>query len=242
MPNQQETMLKICNVTSILLNTNKIVYFCKMLITLLIKGILIGLLVSVPLGPIGIIVIQRTISKSRIAGFLSGIGAALSDTLYAIIAGFSITFIIDFIRRYEFYFQIFGILIVLALGIHIFLKNPVNDIRTSRIRGNTHFQDVFSTFLLTFSNPLAVFVFLAFFTSSGVVVNLEKPFHSLLVIPGVFIGASIWWFSLSGLVSMFRHKINLRVLWWINKTAGALIILFVIITVIVAIQKGLTFA
>jgi hypothetical protein len=58
------------------------------------------------------------------------------------------------------------------------------------------------------------------------------------VILGIFLGAFLWWFTLSGIVSLFRHKINLRVLWWINKTAGALIILFVIITVIVAVQKG----
>jgi threonine/homoserine/homoserine lactone efflux protein len=211
-----------------------------MLITLLLKGILTGLLVSVPLGPIGVLVIQRTVNKSRLAGFLSGMGAVLSDTLYAIIAGFSFTFIIDFIREYETPFQMFGAVVVLALGIHIFLKDPVTDIRKNKLRGNTHFQDVVSSFLVTVSNPLTVFVFLAVFTSSGVAVNIEKPFHAFLVIPGIFLGASLWWFSLSGIVSLFRHKMNLRVLWWINKTAGALIILFVIVTVIVAVQRGLS--
>lgn len=232
-------MLKICNDSLLILQTAKINYFCNMFLTLIVKGILIGLLVSVPLGPIGVLVIQRTVNKSRRAGFLSGIGAALSDTIYAIVAGFSLTFIIEFIRRHEIVFQTIGALVVLALGIHIFFKNPVTDLRRNRLRGNTHFQDVVSSFLVTISNPLTVFVFLAVFTSSGVAVNLEKPYHSLFVIPGIFIGASLWWFSLSGIVSMFRHKINLRVLWWINKTAGALIVLFVIVTVIFAIQKGI---
>jgi len=212
-----------------------------MFLTLLLKGILIGFLVSIPLGPIGILVIQRTVNKSRLAGLMSGMGAALSDTLYAVIAGFSLTFIIDFIRENELLFQAFGAVVVLALGIHIFFKNPVTDLRRNRLKGNTHFQDIISSFLVTISNPLTIFVFLAVFTSSGVAISMEKPYHSFFVILGIFSGAFIWWFSLSGIVSLVKHKINLRILWWINKTAGILIVLFVLITVIFAIQKGVGF-
>lgn len=218
--------------------SSKIIYFCAMFLTLLAKGILIGFLVSIPLGPIGVLVIQRTVNKSRIAGLLSGMGAALSDTLYAIIAGFSLTFILDFIRENEIIIQSIGVLIVLGLGINIFFKNPVSDLRRYRLKGSTHFQDIISSFLVTFSNPLTVFVFLAVFTSSGVAISLEQPYHAFFVILGVFTGAFGWWFTLSGIVSLFRHKINLRILWWINKTAGILIILFVIVTVIVVVQKG----
>ena len=212
-----------------------------MFLTLLLKGILIGFLVSIPLGPIGILVIQRTVNKSRLAGLMSGMGAALSDTLYAVIAGFSLTFIIDFIRENELLFQAFGAVVVLALGIHIFFKNPVTDLRRNRLKGNTHFQDIISSFLVTVSNPLTIFVFLAVFTSSGVAISMEKPYHSFFVILGIFSGAFIWWFSLSGIVSLVKHKINLRILWWINKTAGIIIVLFVLITVIFAIQKGVGF-
>jgi threonine/homoserine/homoserine lactone efflux protein len=166
----------------------------------------------------------------------------LSDTLYAIIAGFSLTFIIDFIRAHEILFQSIGAVVLLALGIHIFFKNPVTDLRRNKLRGNTHFQDFVSSFLVTFSNPLTVFVFLAVFTSSGVAISLEQPYHSFFVILGIFAGAFIWWFSLSGIVSLFRHKINLRLLWWINKTAGVVIILFVLVTVVVVAHKGLRIA
>ena len=210
-----------------------------MFLTLIAKGILIGLLVSIPLGPIGVLVIQRTVNKSRIAGLLSGMGAALSDTLYAVIAGFSLTFVVDFIRENEMLFQSIGALVVLGLGIHIFFKNPVTDIRRNRLRGNTHFKDIIFSFLVTLSNPLTVFVFLAVFTSSGVAINLEQPYHSFFVVLGVFTGSFIWWFSLSGIVSMFRHKINLRILWWINKTAGVVIVIFVLVTVILVAQKSL---
>lgn len=205
---------------------------------LIAKGMLIGLLVSVPLGPIGVLVVQRTVNKSRAAGLLSGMGAALSDTLYAVIAGFSLTYIVDFIREYEMLFQSVGALVVLGLGIHIFFKDPVSDLQRNRLRGNTHFKDLISTFLVTFSNPLSVFVFLAIFTSSGVAMHLEQPYHSFFVILGIFTGALVWWFSLSGLVSLFRHKISLRVLWWINKTAGVLIVIFVLVTVFIVLQKS----
>lgn len=197
-------------------------------------------MVSIPLGPIGVLVIQRTVNRNRIAGLLSGMGAALSDTLYAIIAGFSLTFLIEFIREHEIIFQTIGALVVLALGIHIFFKNPVTDLRKNRMRGNTHVQDILSSFLVTFSNPLAVFVFLAVFASSGVAQSLEHPYYSLFVILGVFLGASAWWFSLSGIISLFRHKINLRVLYWINKTAGVVIVIFVLVTIMVVVNKGLT--
>jgi len=229
-------MLKFCMHQKLMLFTGKIIYFCAMFLTLIVKGILIGFLVSIPLGPIGVLVIQRTVNKSRIAGLMSGMGAALSDTLYAIIAGFSLTYIVDFIRQYEVIFQSIGALVVLGLGIHIFFKNPVADLRRNRLRGNTHLKDIISTFLVTFSNPLSVFVFLAIFTSSGVAVNLEQPYHSFFVILGIFTGAFIWWFSLSGIVSLFRHKISLRILWWINKTAGVVIAIFAFVTFIVLVQ------
>jgi threonine/homoserine/homoserine lactone efflux protein len=225
-----------------MLDTDKFGYFCAMFLTLLAKGILIGFLVSIPLGPIGVLVIQRTVNRSRIAGLYSGIGAALSDALYAVIAGFSLTFVIDFIHAHEIVFQILGALVVLAIGLNIFFKNPVADLKQYRLKGNTHFKDLISSFLITFSNPLTVFVFLAVFASSGVANSLEHPYYSIFIVIGVFIGATTWWFSLSGIVSMFRHKINLRILWWINKTAGVIIIIFVLVTVIVAIQNGLSAA
>jgi hypothetical protein len=82
-------------------------------------------------------------------------------------------------------------------------------------------------------------VFLAVFTSSGVAISLQQPYHSLSLILGIFLGGFLWWFSLSGIVSLFRHKINLRILWWINKTAGMLIVLFVLVAVLVLIQKNM---
>ncbi|WP_339739479.1 LysE family transporter [uncultured Sunxiuqinia sp.] len=201
-----------------------------MFFNLFLTGLIIGVAVSIPLGPIGVLIIQRTVNKDRTAGFLSGMGAATSDAIYAIIAGFSLTWIINFIRQYQLTFQTLGALIIMLLGVHIFLKNPVKDIRRLRRKGSSYFQDFVSTFLITFPNPLVIFVFLAVFASTGIVLNLDTPYQSFVIVFGVFSGACSWWLLLTGLVSLFKHRFNLRLLWWFNKIAGVLIWIFVIIS------------
>ena len=208
-----------------------------MFLSLFFKGIIIGLAVSVPLGPIGILIIQRTVNKNRLSGFLSGMGASVSDSIYAIVAGFSLTYIIDFIQHNQLFFQVVGALIVLLLGVHIYVKNPVQDLKRYRRRGSNYFQDFISTFLITFPNPLVVFIFLAVFASSGIVFQMNRPYQAFFMVLGIFAGANFWWMVLTGLVTLFRHKFNLRVLWWFNKIAGVLIILFVIIAFIYSLVE-----
>lgn len=210
-----------------------------MLLSLLIQSVIVGFLVSVPLGPIGVFVVQRTVNKSRKAGFISGMGAATSDVFYAIIAGFSLTMIIDFIRKHQMVFQLVGALVLLALGFYIFFKNPVHDLRRNRRRGSTYFQDFISSFLITVSNPLVIFVFIAVFASSGLVLNIQEPYYALVIIGGIFLGGCSWWFTLSGIVSLFRHRINLRLLWWFNKSAGIMVWIFVLVTIIVVLTKNI---
>ncbi|WP_170154602.1 LysE family translocator [Mangrovibacterium diazotrophicum] len=212
-----------------------------MFLSLFLKGVIVGLAVSVPLGPIGILIIQRTVNKNRISGFLSGMGASVSDTIYAVVAGFSITYIIDFIRSHEMAFQIFGGLMVLALGIHIFFKDPVTDLRKFRRKGNSYFQDFLSTFLITFPNPMVVFIFLAVFASSGIVFQMDDPSQAISMVGGVFVGTNAWWLVLTSLVSMFRHKFNLRVLWWFNKIAGVIIVLVVVISFVFTLVEHYRF-
>lgn len=216
---------------------DELIYFCEMLFSLFIQGLIVGFLVSVPLGPIGVFVVQRTVNKSRSAGLFSGMGAATSDTFYAIVAGFSLTIIVDFIQQHQLLFQVLGALILMVLGFYIFFKNPVRDLRRNRRRGATHFQDYISSFFITVANPLVIFVFIAVFASSGLVLNISEPYQALVIIVGIFVGACSWWFTLSGVVSLFRHRINLRFLWWFNKSAGIMVWLFVLVTVIVVLIK-----
>ncbi len=195
----------------------------------ILDGIIIGFSASVPLGPIGVLCIQRTLNKGRLSGFVSGLGAAFSDTLYAIIAGFSLSFIVSFIEKQMLFIQIFGALILIFLGVKIFFSNPAQQLRRQRQGKSSLLQDFVSTFLITISNPLAIFLFLAFFAGFGVVQKGENFYGHLLLIGGVMTGASLWWFILTFIINLFRSKINLRRLWWLNKIAGATIVVLVII-------------
>jgi threonine/homoserine/homoserine lactone efflux protein len=209
-----------------------------MFLQLFVTGIVVGFLVAMPVGPIGILIIQRTANKSRLSGLVSGLGSALADLVYAIVAGYSLTFIIELVRQYQLEFQILGSLAVVAIGVHIFLKNPAHDFKKFRRQGNTPVQDLTSAFVLTLANPIAIFAFLALFASSGATFNMERPYQTIFMVAGVFTGAFAWWFVLTEMVNCFKHRFNLHVLWWFNKIAGASVLFFVFITLVVAYFSG----
>lgn len=194
----------------------------------LLEGFAIGVAVSVPLGPLGILCIQRTVNKTWKSGFISGLGVATSDTFYAIVAGFSVTMIINFLKQYEVYFKILGACMVILLGLYIFLSNPAKDIQKFRKRGNSYFQDYLTAVFLTLSNPLAVFVFLAIFTTYSVVLQTSQLLDAVLIIGGIYLGASSWWFGLTGIAYLFKHKLTINTIWWANKIIGISVILFAV--------------
>lgn len=196
---------------------------------LLIEGIIIGIAVSIPLGPLGILCIKRTVNKTWKSGFISGLGVATSDTLYAIIAGFSLTIIIDFLRQYEAYFKLLGTVMVVLLGLYIFLSNPAKEIQKFRRKGNSYFQDYVTAVLLTLTNPLAIFVFLAIFTSYSIVLRMSHPADAFLIVAGIYIGASSWWLSLTGIAYNFKHHLTISTLWWANKIIGMSFIVFALV-------------
>jgi threonine/homoserine/homoserine lactone efflux protein len=202
-------------------------------------GFLIGFAASVPLGPIGVLCIQRTLHRGKLSGFVSGLGAAFSDTIYAIIAGFSISYVVAFIEEQFFWLQIFGAVILFLLGLHIFRSNPAVQLRRQRKRKSSLIQDFASTFFITISNPLAVFLFIAFFASFRAINPNTGIWGQLILIGGVFVGAATWWLTLVSIVSLFRSALNLRRLFWINKIAGATIIVFVIVVLLVWLFKEL---
>jgi threonine/homoserine/homoserine lactone efflux protein len=199
----------------------------------IINGILIGLLATIPLGPIGVLCIQRTLSKGRWSGFISGLGAAASDSIYAVIACFSLSYVMTFVEKQILYLQIFGLILLLFLGFKIFYTNPAVELRRQRQKSSSFFQDFASTFFLTISNPLYIFLFLGLFATFMISDSQHNILSQLLIICGVFIGAALWWFLLTSIVNLFRAKINLRRLWWINKIAGGTIIVLVTVAFVV---------
>ena len=194
----------------------------------LLRGILVGIAVSVPLGPIGVMIVQRTLTRGHLAGFFSGVGAAISALLYALISGISFSLVIDFIDLHRVWLQVIGGSVFLAFGVYTFMQNPIRQIRQPRKSNTNYWQDVVTTFLLTVSNPLAVFSFVVIFTSFDVFSEIHENHLILYVLVGVFCGAIMWWMFLTLLVGLFRRYINIRHLWWINKISGVAIALIAV--------------
>lgn len=189
-------------------------------IAYLLRGILVGIAVSIPLGPIGVMIVQRTLTRGNWAGFFSGVGAAISDLIYALIAGYGFSLIISFIDTHRISLQVGGGAVLMAFGVYTFLQNPIKQIRAPRQSNINYWQDIVSTFALTITNPLAVFTFLIIFTSFDIFAEAQEKNMIYLVLIGIFIGALLWWLHLTLLVGLFRRYINIRRLWWINKISG----------------------
>lgn len=194
-----------------------------MVFALFWKGLIVGLMVTIPLGPVGVLCIQRTLNKGRVSGFVSGLGASAADAVFAIIAGFGISYIISFVKTQHIYFQIIGGVIVLFLGIHIFYTNPVRQVRLQRMNKNKLHHDFLSVFFLTITNPLAILLFLAMFAGINISGYEINAFGLSSLVGGVLAGSAGWWFLLSFVISIFRERIRLRNIWWMNKVAGVIV-------------------
>jgi threonine/homoserine/homoserine lactone efflux protein len=196
----------------------------------LIKGILVGLGASIPLGPIGVLVVQRTISKGRQSGFISGLGAATADTIFAALAVLSLAFVQRIFNANENWFLIGGGLLVAGIGLTVYLSNPVKQLRRKK-QASRSFEDYISVFILTISNPGATFLMLALFALVGVNIDKESGVLNIaIVLWGVVLGSAAWWFFLSWLINRFRHRFRIRQLWYINRIAGIIIIILGIIS------------
>lgn len=200
----------------------------------IIKGLIIGISVSAPVGPVGILCMQKTINKGFRSGFVAGAGAASADIIYAVIAGFSLTFISDFLIDNQFVIRLIGGIFLAILGLKIFTTNPVKQIRKHQAEGKKYFTDFFTSFAVTISNPITILAFGTIFAGFKMINTQSSIVQVTTLVTTVFLGALFWWASLVGLVSIFKKRIRLRNLWWINKITGLLIIIFAIIIAVSA--------
>lgn len=194
---------------------------------LVIRGIIIGLLASIPLGPIGVLCIQRTINKGKLSGFISGMGASVADTIFAAIAGFGLSYITNFIQEQQNIIEFAGGMLIMILGVKIFFSNPITQIKRNRKKKNNLYEDFFSVLILTLSNLLAaIFLFGALFAAIGGTKATSSPMATIYTVIGVFAGSTFWWYTLSSFVNIFRRKFRLRQLFWMNRLTGVVIIIF----------------
>jgi threonine/homoserine/homoserine lactone efflux protein len=201
-------------------------------IDILMKGVLLGFTVSMPLGPVSIILINRTIKRGFLSGFFSGLGLASADTLLALLAALGFTVIIGFIREQQFMITLVAGIIVTGVGMKVLLSNPVKDFR-DRDKGNKSlWRDFYSVFMLAITNPYTILIFVAIFPGIHISEATRPETVPFILIPGVLIGAMAWWFSLSYVLSRLKKKIRLRAVVRVNKAGGIVIIIIGVLLLI----------
>ena len=189
---------------------------------LFLKSFILGFAVSAPVGPIGLLCIQRTLSRGKSAGFLTGMGAVSANIIYACIAAFGFSIVSSFLLEQQFYLKIIGALFLFYLGIKTFLKNPAK--AAAQLEGEHLFSMYLSTFFLMITNPVTILNFVAMFAGLGFEHNAQTSITAISLVAGVFFGATSWWLFLSFFASVFRNKITPH-LAIVNKIAGMLMIL-----------------
>ncbi len=196
------------------------------IVSIILKGILIGVLASAPMGPVGILCVQRTLNKGRWFGFVTGVGAAISDILYAMVTGFGMSFALDFIQdpRVTYILQISGSVILLFFGIHCFRSDPTKNMHVSGKKKGTLAYNGITAFWVTFLNPLIVFLFMAIFAQLNFVIP-DRPLEMSIGYLSIFGGALMWWFGLTWLIDLIREKFDTNGIFIINKTIGAVVII-----------------
>lgn len=188
----------------------------------LAKGLLIGLSIAAPVGPIGVLCIRRSFSQGYWVGLMTGLGAASADGVYGFIAAFGLTIISNLLVSQQIILKLIGGIFLCYLGWKTFGEKPAKEAAiTSRKIANAYG----STFFLTLTNPMTILSFLAIFAGFGLG-NTHDYFDAGILVLGVFLGSALWWLILVSGVSLFRAKMSDRALKWINQVSGILIFSF----------------
>ena len=201
------------------------------IVDLVFKGMLIGMIASAPMGPVGVLCVQRTLNKGRLFGLATGVGAAVSDIIYAGVTGFGMAFVMDFVNndQNKFYLQIIGSVLLLAFGIFTWRSDPTKNMHQSGQKKGSLWYNTWTAFLVTFSNPLIIFLFMALFAQFAFVIP-DHPFEMLIGFTSIVGGALLWWYGLSWLVDKLRVIFDNAGIRIINQIIGAVVIIFSIVS------------
>jgi threonine/homoserine/homoserine lactone efflux protein len=195
-----------------------------MLLVFFLKGIVVGIVIAVPVGPVGVMCIRRTVFEGKLAGLVSGLGAATADAVFGIIAGFGLTVVSDWLLGYQRWLRAAGACLLLVVGGRSLLAKPQSKVVSAPDPESLSWYYA-STFALTLTNPITILAFLAIFAAvglSGAEATLERA--AILVLE-VWIGSLLWWVSLSFGIGFCFRSFEPRHLDWINRGSGAILLL-----------------
>ena len=190
--------------------------------TFFLKGIGIGFIMAIPIGPIGIMCIRKTLTEGRLSGLIIGLGAATADLFYGCVAAFGLTVISDTLTDQRIWIRIAGGALLFFLGVKTFRAHPKDP--KLKTTGSGRLRSYLTVVFLTLTNPLTIFAFIAVFAAFGLGDGLSF-FSAAILVAGVFIGSCLWFLLLSSGTILFRKKLDLVGLKWVNKIAGILIII-----------------
>lgn len=196
---------------------------------LFFKSLLLGLSIAAPVGPIGLLCINRTLNYGRLAGFLSGLGAATADMIYAAFAAFGFGLAVRRIVEQQTWTEIIGALFLIYIGVKIFMSKPAS--QAANASGKNLINMFVSTWLLTMANPVTILSFTAMFAGLGFVEQTGSLSASFTLVSGVFLGSALWWLLLSGGVYIFKTKL-MPYLGAVNKISGLLIVLLGVLSLL----------
>ena len=191
----------------------------------ILKGFAVGVCASAPIGPIAILVIQKSLSKGHKSGFITGLGACLVDTIYAIIAIFALAFVQNFIDTHQNMVLLIGGLIVAVCGVSMTFSNPLRRVKADGESSSVSVADFMQAVAMGFANPGAIFVMFTLFAFFGLADDAPHSWSVTPIILSVSSGAAVYWLCISWLLSHFRKKFRLRTIIWINRVTGAVIII-----------------
>ncbi len=185
----------------------------------------IGIILSAPMGPIGILCIQRTLNNGRNSGFFTGVGAAISDLFYCLLIGLGISLVTDFIADHVNILQIIGSIILIVYAIYMIVHNPVSQIKENIDQRDDRLRDMVTGFLFTLSNPLIMFLIIPLFARFGFPLPEYKFYHIIIGYLFIVAGALAWWAVITFFVDKVRTHFNIRSMWLINRIIGSIILI-----------------
>lgn len=190
----------------------------------LLKGFLVGMCASAPIGPIAILVVQKSLSKGHKAGFVSGLGASVVDTLYASIAIFALAFAQKFIEDHQSLILLVGGAVLIIVGVSMAFSDPFRKMKADG-ESSVSPKDFGQAVAMGLSNPMAIFVMFTLFAFFGLADDSPHNWKVAPIILSVSLGSVTYWFSMSWLLSRFRSNFRMRTILWISRITGALIVI-----------------
>ena len=189
---------------------------------IIVKGIVIGIVASAPMGPVGVLCIQRTLNKGRAYGLVTGVGAALSDIFYALLTGYSLNLLYDVISNPTtvYWMQLIGAIIMFIFGVHTFRSNPVQNTRNVSRNKSSLLRNGITGFFITLSNPMIILLFVALFSPFNFVIPEMSLPHQCFGYLAIFAGAMLWWLFITYVVNKLRTRFDVRGIWIINRVIG----------------------